>query len=265
MTSNSQLAGLRAALRLVQRDLDSGQGTGPADVPGDPGTQPRLGLTPRSARSAGGHVRAPMWEISDARRWQAEESAVWALRGDGDSDSSDGSDRDGGDRGVGESGGDRGVGDAVGDEYGGGFIDSDGEGSDEAVRLSAFGNGRCQLVGTEEGFFVALPDGRFWPAGAGPLPLGGEGPEAVVAVAVGVQESFAEILWFTWPRCPEHATTLRAEACDGTATWRCDTDDGHDVAPIGRLAHAHRRPSAPLSADLVTARPVLQPVAELDG
>ncbi|WP_045876096.1 hypothetical protein [Pseudofrankia sp. DC12] len=158
MISSSELAGLRAALRLVQRDLDS---------------HPRVETRNRPA--------------------EAEDQA--------------------------------------GDE-------ADGPaGIPRAARL--------QLVGTEQGVFVALPDGRFWPAGAGPLPGGTQGGATVVAVAMRVQECLAEILWHSWPRCSDHDTALRPEACDDDAVWCCDADVGHQVAAIGRLAQSG---SSPLGA-----------------
>ncbi|OHV38162.1 MULTISPECIES: hypothetical protein [Pseudofrankia] len=191
MTPNSQLAGLRAALRLVQRDLDSHPGDGPAIGADD---------TTRDV-------------------------------------------------------------DLVGD--------GDGDGAGEAAGRLVTGSGRFQLVGTEQGFFVALPDGRFWPAGAGPLPLGAEGAEAVVAVAVGVQECFTEILWHAWPRCPRHAATLRAEAGDevpaGEVTWRCYEDGSHDVAPVGRLAIAVPRSSGAPGPALAAASPATHPLPETDN
>ncbi|ONH31233.1 hypothetical protein [Pseudofrankia asymbiotica] len=183
MTPNSQLAGLRAALRLVQRDLDSHPGGGPAIGTDDDGT-------------------------------------------DG--------------------------------------VDLDGDSLGEATGLAVAGSGRFQLVGTEQGFFVALPDGRFWPAGAGPLPLGAEGDEAVLAVALGVQECFGEILWHAWPHCPRHGTTLRAEARDPAdeVIWRCDADEGHDVAPVGHLAAAASRPSSTPSQTLAASSSAVQPDPE---
>jgi hypothetical protein len=189
MTPNSQLAGLRAALRLVQRDLDSHPGGGPA-----------IGA--------------------------------------------DDTTRD---------------------------VDLDGDGAGEAAGLAVAGSGRFQLVGTEQGFFVALPDGRFWPAGAGPLPLGAEGAEAVVAVAMGVQECFTEILWHAWPRCPRHAATLRAEAeaeaevPTGEVMWRCYEDGSHDVAPVGRLTIAAPRSSGALGPAFAAASPAPHPRPETDN
>ncbi|MDT3443796.1 MULTISPECIES: hypothetical protein [unclassified Pseudofrankia] len=185
MTPNNQLAGLRAALRLVQRDLDSHPGDGPAIGTDDDGT---------------------------------------------------------------------------------GGLDLDGDGSGEATGLAVAGSSRFRLVGTEQGFFVALPDGRFWPAGAGPLPLGAEGDEAVLAVALGVQECFAEILWHAWPRCPRHGAALRAEARTPAdeVIWRCGADEGHDVAPVGHLAIAAPRPSATPRQAFAGSSPA-QPGPETDN
>jgi hypothetical protein len=76
--------------------------------------------------------------------------------------------------------------------------------------------GRLRLIGTEQGVFVALPDGRFWPAGGGPLPITDQSAAAVVAVAAAVQECLAEILWLAWPRCPEHDAVLRPERASST-------------------------------------------------
>ena len=101
----------------------------------------------------------------------------------------------------------------------------------------AVGEARFHLVGTEQGVFVALPDGRFWPAGSGPLPAGAEKAAAVVAVATRAQECLAEILWHSWPRCPDHDGVLRAAAEGDDAVWRCDAAD-HQVARIGRLAES---------------------------
>jgi hypothetical protein len=171
MTPTSQLAGLRAALRLVQRDVDSHPGA-------DPGATTEDGF-----------------------------------------------------------GGD----------------EADGDPTRVVAGRPAAGPGRFRLVGTEQGFFVALPDGRFWLAGAGPLPLGVEGADAVVAVAVGVQECFAEILWHAWPRCPVHDTTLRAEprALPDEVIWCCDGGEGHDVAPVGRVGAAVSQVAAAASRTAV--------------
>jgi hypothetical protein len=123
--------------------------------------------------------------------------------------------------------------------------------------------GRFLLVTSEQGVFVALPDGRYWPGGAGPLPRLAGDPAAepaacaedIAAVALRAQECLAEILWYRWPRCPEHATTLRptapgspADDADDAdaggvptadeAAWSCDAGPGHRVAPIGRLSVA---------------------------
>jgi hypothetical protein len=140
--------------------------------------------------------------------------------------------------------------------------DQDGARAGEALPTrpgGAASGARLRLVGSELGVFVALPDGRFWAGGAGPLPTAAEGVEALVAVAARVQECFAEILWHSWPRCPDHPTVLRAEAAPANAVagaapaaatgvapsgaagteeavWRCDAEAGHTVAPVGSLA-----------------------------
>jgi hypothetical protein len=116
--------------------------------------------------------------------------------------------------------------------------------ADEVLGLpGASGGARFQLVGTEQGVFVALPDGRFWPAGAGPVPAGVAGAAAVAAVAVRAQECLAEILWHSWPRCPDHDAVLRAQAGDEDAVWNCEAA-GHPVAAIGGLAQSGPSPLA---------------------
>jgi hypothetical protein len=136
--------------------------------------------------------------------------------------------------------------------------DLDQPGTRRSQSLGTSLGGRLLLVASEQGVFVALPDGRYWPGGAGPLPRPADDPATVsaagaddtVAVALRVQECLAEILWYRWPRCPEHATTLRptapgspaaADDARGVATedeaaWSCDAGPGHLVAPIGRLS-----------------------------
>ena len=139
--------------------------------------------------------------------------------------------------------------------------DADDLGREAAARPPSLGTtlgGRFRLVATEDGIFVALPDGRYWPAGAGPLPAPrrdaeatGAAAEDAAAVATRVQECLSEILWYRWPRCPDHGTTPRpvapgappdgdadSEPPDGPATWHCDAGPGHPVAPVGRLATA---------------------------
>jgi hypothetical protein len=138
----------------------------------------------------------------------------------------------------------------------------DGDEAPEAA--SPQGAARLQLVGTEQGVFVALPDGRFWPAGAGPLPGGTEGAATVVAVAARAQECLAEILWHSWPRCPDHDAALRAEAGEEDAVWFCDADAGHEVAPIGHLAQAGSRPPA-WSSSLVGSGPLGGPGLLVDS
>lgn len=133
------------------------------------------------------------------------------------------------------------------------------EDGDEAPQTAGSpGAARLQLVGTEQGVFVALPDGRFWPAGAGPLPGGTEGAATVIAVAARAQECLAEILWHSWPPCPDHSAALRAEAGDEEAVWYCDADAGHEVAPIGQLTHAASR-SAAGSGSLAGSGPLAGP------
>jgi hypothetical protein len=118
------------------------------------------------------------------------------------------------------------------------------DGDDAQLPVGVPGVARLQLVGTEQGVFVALPDGQFWPAGAGPLPGGTQGAATVVAVATRVQECLAEILWHSWPRCPDHDAALRPEDCADDAVWCCDDEAGHQVAPIGRLAQSGSSPLA---------------------
>ncbi|MBL7497036.1 hypothetical protein [Frankia nepalensis] len=122
------------------------------------------------------------------------------------------------------------------------------EGLDAGGEAVVAGTGRFRLVATEQGVFVALPDGRFWVGGAGALPLAdprgehADSAAATVAVAMGAQECLSELLWHRWPRCPEHGATLRAETADGEAVWCCGV--GHRVAAVGGLARAMTRPPA---------------------
>jgi len=121
------------------------------------------------------------------------------------------------------------------------------------------GTGRLRLVGTEAGMFVALPDGRYWPGRA--VVADGEFTETVARVAEAAQECLAEILWKTWPRCPEHETGLRVgrrdSGSDGPA-WECALDGGHTVAVVGELGRAARpraaRPGMRVSDGPTTGR-----------
>jgi hypothetical protein len=108
------------------------------------------------------------------------------------------------------------------------------------------GPGRLRLVGTETGVFVALPDGRFWPGGAGALPSAPNLPEAVAAVAEATQECLGEILWKVWPLCPDHGTGMYVRATESAGpAWACGLEGGHTAAAVGELRRAAARVRPP--------------------
>jgi hypothetical protein len=105
--------------------------------------------------------------------------------------------------------------------------------------------GRLQLIGTESGVFVALPDGRFWPGGMGALPDAPDLAEAVAAVAEATQECLGEILWKVWPLCPDHGVGMSVHP-GAEPTWECGLDGGHPAAAIGELGRAAARVRPPV-------------------
>jgi hypothetical protein len=110
------------------------------------------------------------------------------------------------------------------------------------------GPGRLRLVGTETGVFVALPDGRFWPGGAGALPAAPDLAEAVAAVAEATQECLGEILWKVWPRCPDHGVGMYVWATESAGpAWACRLEGGHTAAAVGELRRTAVRARLPVA------------------
>jgi hypothetical protein len=112
------------------------------------------------------------------------------------------------------------------------------------------GPGRLRLIGTETGVFVALPDGRFWPGGAGALPDAPDLAEAVAAVAEATQECLNEVLWKVWPLCPDHGVGMYVRAAESAGPeWACGLDGGHTAAAVGELGRAAARARPPAVGD----------------
>ncbi|MEU4233875.1 hypothetical protein AB0F17_57195 [Nonomuraea sp. NPDC026600] len=98
-------------------------------------------------------------------------------------------------------------------------------------------NGTLRLVTHDwdsRGFAWVEFQGGYHGNGIPPI-LGSDTQGALADVADAAQETIMELIWKVWPVCATHDRGLYAGCEHGTAVWRCTSDGGHTVAPVGEL------------------------------